>query len=155
MGPNGAIAKKPKKTFQDTFFNCNKFGHRAFECRKSVQPRAHTHMTKVIMRSVHDINLLAMVPKVNMVRSNSQEWWIDTRATCHVCCEKWMFITFELMANGEKVFIKKSSTSDVAGIKKVVLKMTSRKELTLNNVLVVPEIRKNLVSGFWNSVEWP
>ena len=34
-----------------------------------------------------------------------------------------------------------------AGAHKVVLKMTSGKELTLANVLYVPEIHKNLVSG--------
>ena len=39
-----------------------------------------------------------------------------------------------------------SSTSKVEGQGKIVL-MTSGKELTLNNVLYVPDIRKNLVSG--------
>ena len=40
-----------------------------------------------------------------------------------------------------------SSSSKVEGQGKVVLKMTSGKELTLNDVLHVPEILKNLVSG--------
>ena len=40
-----------------------------------------------------------------------------------------------------------STISTVEGQGKVVFKMTSRKELTLNNVLYVPEIRKNLVSS--------
>ena len=40
-----------------------------------------------------------------------------------------------------------SSSSKVEGQGKVVLKMTSGKELTLNNMLHVPEIQKNLVSG--------
>ena len=39
-----------------------------------------------------------------------------------------------------------SSTSKVEGQGKIVLKITSGKELTLNNVLHVPDIRKNLVS---------
>ncbi|GMP86562.1 hypothetical protein CsSME_00039293 [Camellia sinensis var. sinensis] len=50
-------------------------------------------------------------------------------------------------ANGEQLFMGNSYTSTVAGQGKVILKMTSRKELTLNNVLHVPDIRKNLVSG--------
>ena len=58
-----------------------------------------------------------------------------------------MFTTFEPTVNSEKIFMENSYTSDVVGIGKVVLKMTSRKELTLNNVLFVPEIRKNLVSN--------
>ena len=40
-----------------------------------------------------------------------------------------------------------SATSEIEGQGKVILKMTSGKELTLNDVLYVPEIRKNLVSG--------
>ncbi|XP_057510960.1 uncharacterized protein LOC130793312 [Actinidia eriantha] len=61
--------------------------------------------------------------------------------------DKRMFTAFESATNGEKVFMRNSATSDVAGIGKVVLKMTLGKKLTLNNVLFVPEIRKNLVSG--------
>ncbi|KAL0403100.1 UNVERIFIED_CONTAM: hypothetical protein Sradi_1950800 [Sesamum radiatum] len=40
-----------------------------------------------------------------------------------------------------------SATSNIVGLGKVVLKMTSGKELTLIDVLHVPDIRKNLVSG--------
>ncbi|XP_057505550.1 cytochrome P450 76C3-like [Actinidia eriantha] len=40
-----------------------------------------------------------------------------------------------------------SSSSKVVGQGTVILKMTSEKQLTLNNVLYVPDIRKNLVSG--------
>ena len=40
-----------------------------------------------------------------------------------------------------------SATSIVEGKGKVDLKLTSGKELTLNEVLYVPDIRKNLVSG--------
>ena len=58
-----------------------------------------------------------------------------------------MFSTFEPIETGEKVFMGNSATSYIKGQGKVVLKMTSGKELTLTNVLYVPEIRKNLVSG--------
>ena len=40
-----------------------------------------------------------------------------------------------------------SAKSEIEGQWKVILKMTSVKELTLNDVLYVPEIRKNLMSG--------
>ena len=58
-----------------------------------------------------------------------------------------MFSTFEPINTGEKVFMGNSATSEIKGQGKIVLKMTSRKMLTLMNVLYVPEIRKNLVSG--------
>ena len=58
-----------------------------------------------------------------------------------------MFSTFEPTETGEKVFIGNSITLEIKGQGKVVLKMTSRKELTLTNVLYVLEMRKKLVSG--------
>ncbi|KAL6328584.1 hypothetical protein AAG906_038779 [Vitis piasezkii] len=89
----------------------------------------------------------SVVSEVNLVGSNPKEWWIDTGATRHVCSDKKMFSTFEPIENGEKVFMGNSATSEIKGQGKVILKMTSGKELTLTNVLYVPEIRKNLVSG--------
>ena len=56
-----------------------------------------------------------------------------------------MFATYE-EAKDENIFMGNSSSSKVHGVGKVILKMTSEKELTLNNVLHVPEIRRNLVS---------
>ncbi|GAB2296180.1 hypothetical protein Dimus_038406 [Dionaea muscipula] len=58
-----------------------------------------------------------------------------------------MFTTFTLVTNGDKVFMGNSATSAIEGEGKVFLKMTSGRDLTLNNVLYVPEIWKNLVSG--------
>ena len=79
--------------------------------------------------------------------SNLKELWIDTGATHHVCADKKMFSTFELIETEEKVFMGNFATSKIKGQGKVVLKMTSGKELTLTNVLYVRTIRKNLVSG--------
>jgi hypothetical protein len=45
--------------------------------------------------------------------------------------------------DGEKLYMRNSSTSKVLGGGKVTLKMTSRKLFTLNNVLHVTIIRKN------------
>ena len=100
-----------------------------------------------ISKDVSEIDLTAVISEVNLVGSNPKEWWIDTGATRHVCSDKMMFCTFEPIETGEKVFMGNSATSDIKGQCKVVLKMTSGKELTLTNVLYVPEIRKNLVSG--------
>ena len=58
-----------------------------------------------------------------------------------------MFSSYQTIDNGEQLFMGNYSSSKVEGQGKVVLKMTSGKELTLNDVLHVPEIRKNLVSG--------
>ncbi|VVA36738.1 PREDICTED: retrotransposon, partial [Prunus dulcis] len=67
--------------------------------------------------------------------------------TRHICSERKMFSTYAANDQGEPLFMGNSSTSKIHGQGKIVLKMTSGKEVTLNNVVHVPEIRKNLVSG--------
>ena len=81
-----------------------------------------------------------MVFEVNLVSSNPKEWWIDTRATRHVCSDKGLFISFEDVSNGEKLFMGNSATSEIEGQGKVIMKITSGKELTLNDVFYVLEI---------------
>ena len=96
---------------------------------------------------VSDMNLSTVVSEVNFISSNTKEWWVDIGATRHVCSDKKMFSSNQTIDNGEELFMGNSSSSKVEGQGKVVLNMTSGKELTLNDVLHVPEIRKNLVSG--------
>ncbi|KAE8645657.1 hypothetical protein Csa_020469 [Cucumis sativus] len=95
---------------------------------------------------VANIDLCAVISECNMV-DNSKEWWVDTGATRHICANKDMFTSYVPVSSGAQLFMGNSSTSKVEGQDKVILKMTSSKELTLNNVLHVPDIRKNLVSG--------
>ncbi|PON81118.1 Zinc finger, CCHC-type [Trema orientale] len=145
LGPKGGVGKKQK--FQGKCFNCDKMGHRASDCRLPKKKKNEANLVDDITKDVEDISLSAVVSEVNLVGSNPREWWIDTGASRHVCSDKGLFTTFEPVENGEKLFMGNSSTSEVQGLGKVVLKMTSGKELTLNNVMYVPDIRKNLVSG--------
>ena len=46
----------------------------------------------------------------------------------------------------EDLFMGNTAKTRIAGTEKVMLKMTSDKVLTLNNVLHVPTIRKNFIS---------
>ena len=100
-----------------------------------------------ITKDVSDIDLTIGISEVNLVGSNPKEWWINTGATHHVCSDKKMFLAFEPIEIGEKVIMGNSTTMKKQGQGKVVLKMMSGKELTVTNVLYVPKIRKNLVSG--------
>ncbi|XP_075475893.1 uncharacterized protein LOC142514930 [Primulina tabacum] len=121
-------------------------GHKTSECKKPKRNR-EVNMVENISQEVSNINLCAVISEVNLVGSNPREWWIDTGVIRHVCSDKEMFATLEESMNDEKLFMGNSATSEIKGQGKVVLKMTSGKELTLNNVLYVPDIRKNLVSG--------
>ena len=103
-------------------------------------------MVEKISNGVDNINLTAMISECNMA-GNPKEWWIDTRATRHICANRSMFLSYTTVGDHEKLYVGNSSTSKVEGVGKVALKMTFGKTVTLINVLHVLDVRKNLVSG--------
>ncbi|KAK4383188.1 hypothetical protein Sango_2800800 [Sesamum angolense] len=107
--------------------------------------QVHISEVRFIPIDLGELNLSIVVFEANLV-DNPREWWIDTGATRHICSDKDIFSTFTPI-NGRKLFMENSATSSIVGTDNVVLKMTSGKELTLIDVLHVPDIRKNLVSG--------
>ncbi|XP_062088687.1 uncharacterized protein LOC133795247 [Humulus lupulus] len=108
-----------KKSFKflSKCFNCNKSGHKSSDCRLLIKNRGQ---------------------ETNMMDDISKDVG-DINLSAMVC--------FEQVTNGDKLFMGNSATSEIEDQGKVILKMTSAKELTLNNVLYVPDIYKNLVSG--------
>src|SRR3954464_12252366 len=146
MGPKGGVSKKPR--FQGKCFNCDKMGHKSAECRLPKRKKHNeSNMVDDLSQDVNEIDLCAMISEVNLIGANQREWWIDTGATKHVCSNRDMFTSFEPVKNGQRLFMGNATTSAIEGKGTIVLKMTSGKELTLKDVLFVPEIRKNLVSG--------
>ena len=144
-GPNGT------KKFKGKCYNCGNMGHRSKDCRKPKnfkKQKAQAHVAEVddITLDVSDMNLSAVISECNLV-GNPKEWWVDTGATRHVCANRWMFSTYSLVDNAEPLYMGNSATAKVEGRGSIKLKMTSGKELTLKDVLHVPDIRKNLVSG--------
>ena len=142
---NGKGPKQgPMKKFQGKCYVCNKQGHCTKDCRSRKEQgnpkkkRPQANVTEV--DDVSDMNLSTIVSEVNFIGSNTKEWWVDTGATRHVCSDKKLFSSYQTIDNGEQLFMGYSSSSKVEGQGKVVLKMTSDKELTLNDVLHVLEI---------------
>ena len=137
----------PTKKFQGKCYVCNKQGHHAKDCHgrkdqgnpKKKRPQANVTEVNGLLDDVSNMNLSAGVSEMNFIGSNTKEWWVDTRATHHVCSDKKMFSSYHSIDNGEQLFMGNSSSSKAEGQGKVVLKMTSGKELTLNDVLHVPE----------------
>ena len=59
------------------------------------------------------MNLFDVVSEVNLF-GNTNEWWVDTRATCHVCSNKEMFSSYHA-SNGVQLFMGNSTTSKIEG----------------------------------------
>ncbi|PON35236.1 hypothetical protein PanWU01x14_337960, partial [Parasponia andersonii] len=121
-------------------------GHKALDCQLPKKKKNEANAVDEITQEVSDIDLCAVVSEVNLVESNPKEWWLDTGSTRHICSDKGLFTSFKPLENGEKLFIGNFVTPTVKGQGKMILKITSGKKLTLNDILYAPEIHKNLVS---------
>ncbi|GKC27220.1 pol polyprotein [Tanacetum coccineum] len=116
-------------------YNCDQPGHRAANCKmpKRVNPRQANMVNDDVDMIAIVSDVCAMIFVVNLVGTNHGGWWIDTRATCHVCTDKSMFHSFKPINNGQKLYMGNSATADIKGEGDFVLKMTSEKELKLTN----------------------
>ncbi|GJX88992.1 zinc finger, CCHC-type containing protein [Tanacetum coccineum] len=74
-------------------------------------------------------------------------WWIDSGATCHACKDRCWFVTFQPVEDGSVLHMGDESTKPILGRGNVVIEFSSGKTITLFNVVYVPGLRKNLMSG--------
>ncbi|KAI3735559.1 hypothetical protein L6452_15065 [Arctium lappa] len=132
-------------------FVCGKLGHKAKDCRHKRDHGgvggsggggasiSHAHLTQ-------SPNQFVGVIETHMV-SNSIDWWVDTGATQHICNSRSLFASYQKVDDGEPMFMGNASTAKIEGKGKVILKLTSGKDLMLMDVLRVPSLTKNLISG--------
>ncbi|GJW80271.1 hypothetical protein Tco_0144246 [Tanacetum coccineum] len=66
--------------------------------------------------------------------------------TKYICNSRMMFVSYQKVNELEPMFIGNGNSSKIEGKGKVILKLTSGKDLVLSNVLHVPNITKNLIS---------
>ena len=79
--------------------------------------------------------------------ANNAEWIYNTRASRNYCANKELMQDFKDMTGSECVYMRNSTTTRVMGKGKILLKFTFGKLLSLSNVLYVPSLRRNFVSG--------
>ncbi|GJV81291.1 ribonuclease H-like domain-containing protein [Tanacetum coccineum] len=77
--------------------------------------------------------------------TSKKSWWVDSGATQHVCNDQTMFKTYD--SSYSMLYMGNHSTAQVKGKGKIDLVFTSGNTLTLNDVLHVLDVCKNLVSG--------
>nr|GEU38223.1 zinc finger, CCHC-type [Tanacetum cinerariifolium] len=87
------------------------------------------------------------VSEAYFVLDDDVAWWVDSGATVHVCKDRCWFKTYESLNDGSILYMRNESTALVHGHGCVDLKFSSKKIVSLFNVLHVPNIRKNLVSS--------
>ncbi|PHT96941.1 hypothetical protein BC332_34135 [Capsicum chinense] len=137
-------SNQPKKNFKEKCFNCGKISHKSTDCRASKKGKKKGQANMIESNKEYD-DLCAMFMECNLV-GNPHELWMDSGATRHICTNKELFSSFAPAQAEEMLYMANSVTAKVEGTGKIFLKMTSGKVLTLNNVLYVLELRRNLIS---------
>jgi hypothetical protein len=152
--PKNNIFKKKKD--QIICYVCGEKDHKANRCqnRKGRGPspdRQHGAKAQVHVVVAQTDNsgsgtaANGYVPKAFMADSSS-EWWIDTGATRHICADRSCFFSLQT-ATGGSVLMGNGVVATVRGVEQVSLKLTSGKILVLKDVLYVPTMTRNLLSG--------
>ena len=93
------------------------------------------------------VNSVSLISEAFYVQDDEVAWWIDSGANRHVCKDRHWFKTYKASDDDTVLHIGNESTAPIVGRGLVVLELSSGKSLELRNVLHVPKIRKNLVSG--------
>ncbi|GJY56093.1 zinc finger, CCHC-type containing protein [Tanacetum coccineum] len=74
-------------------------------------------------------------------------WWIDSGVTTHVCKDRCWFKTYDPVKDKYVLYMGDDHFAPVHGKGSMTLEFSSGKTITLFNVLYVPKLLKNLVSG--------
>ncbi|MFS8032553.1 putative RNA-directed DNA polymerase [Helianthus anomalus] len=158
-GPNkkNKAVKHSKQTKDEGCWKCGKPGHFKRDCRvgkaknetgtsgSSKDPKQQGQKLNLNYNS--DVNYVSLISEAFYVQDDSVAWWYDSGATSHVCKDRRWFKDLTLIEDGSVLKMGNVATEPIHGIGSVVLVFTSGKTLSLSNVLYVPGIRKNLLSG--------
>ena len=90
--------------------------------------------------------IVVVVVEENLL-ANKIGWLLDTGSSRHFCANKELLHDFEEATDRECVYMGNFTTAVVMGKGNFLLKLTSGKTLSLNNVFYVPSLRRNLVYG--------
>lgn len=118
--------KDSNKKRKGSCWHCGKPRHYKKDCRslnKKKKPEKVEAQNK----------FAAVIFVINMLE-DTKDWWINSRATRHVCNNRTLFSTYELVSDGEVLYMGNSSTVAVKRKGKVDLKFTSGKVVCLSDL---------------------
>ncbi|GJY64793.1 retrovirus-related pol polyprotein from transposon TNT 1-94 [Tanacetum coccineum] len=150
--------KKDKKPLSEVVcYKCGEKGHNKRYCKNPKKKAQNSNKKDKSANAVEQVDtteIAAMVSEMNirMIQelhmpsvTTTDDWWYDSGATTHVCNNRDLFKTYKKTEDKHEVMMGDNHTSKVIGSGNVEIQFTSKKKLTLMNVLHVPNIRKNLV----------
>ncbi|CAM8886430.1 unnamed protein product [Rhodiola kirilowii] len=170
--PNEYVSKGPNKkkhpSKENVCWTCGKAGHFKRDCRvgkgksekaqdkafginnqeqKSQGQNLLVSDLETNVDTQSNIDFVSNFSEIFAMKDDETSWWVDSGATAHVCRDKGLFKSFAATSEGRVLHMGDESTAPILGLGRVELEFSSGKIVVLCNVLFVPNIRKNIVSG--------
>ncbi|CAL9221691.1 unnamed protein product, partial [Arabidopsis halleri] len=142
---SGARQSKPKK---GKCFQCGERGHKAKDCNKKIQQPAVTTDAQIEIVEKAEIEvdyLLLAALNLNDFTYDENMWMIYGHATNHMTPHEKLF-TFLDRTYKAKVGLVDGTVIMVEGRGDVKIKMKEGKQKTINNVIFVPGLNRNVLS---------
>ncbi|GAA0187045.1 hypothetical protein LIER_34333 [Lithospermum erythrorhizon] len=79
------LRRKVLSVLKSTCYTYNKKGHESFECKQPKKFTSGGNFFNVVTKGLRDVTLSDVISEVNLVDSNSKEWWIDIGTTRKLC----------------------------------------------------------------------
>ncbi|GKB25737.1 zinc finger, CCHC-type containing protein [Tanacetum coccineum] len=152
----------PNKKAKPTCWKCGKTGHIKRDCKgvnvgnkanglgikglvdgSSNLLKGHNMFNKSLQ-----VYYVTYVYEAYFMQDDDVTWWVKSGAIVYVGKDRCWFKTYESLNDGSILHLRNESTTLVNGRDCVDLKFSSRKIVSLFNVLHAPSIRKILVSSF-------
>ncbi|KAK8914272.1 Protein FAR1-RELATED SEQUENCE 5 [Platanthera zijinensis] len=131
-------------------FICGRTNHLSTNCfYKKTEPmvgKSHGSKAQANMIQAPNQPIFGLDYSPSLHLTCSLDWWLDSGANVHTCFDRSCFSTFQDISGGS-VILGDASSAKILGRGRVDLRLTFRKTLALHDVLFVPRVRKNLISG--------
>ncbi|CAJ2633694.1 unnamed protein product [Trifolium pratense] len=124
-------------------YNCEKFGHYAFECKAPSNHRVEEKANYVEEINQEDGTLL-LAHKDNE-RGGDNQWYLDSGASNHMCGRRSMFVELDESVNGNVAFGDESKVA-VKGKGNVLIRLKNGDHQFISNVYYVPNMKSNILS---------
>lgn len=146
-------------------YNCHNYGHLARNCPENdnksriekEKEKKTKHKANKAEAKWHSYNSssdesagLIAQHALSITRESSNDWIVDSGATCHMCHDKDIFCSYQELEKPVKVTLGDGRQVEALGQGKVTIKVqlnsNKYKRLRLHQVLLVPDLSYNLLS---------